>query len=207
MNNRLNTKGFTLIELLAVVVILGIIMTIAIPNIIDTLDKNKKNSFLKEAKRAVTSVEYVIRSNPTCELPSDTMVVVVPLNRVKNIDINSSPYDTYYSMKDSFVAIVKSAQDYEYYIHLVSCKDSECKNEERDSMLQNRGINLVKLSELDEPGATDLVVRGEEVVLDYLRDESKNYTKLIETFKQILNKQGVNLTLGVYPEYCSSRRG
>ena len=43
-----NQKGFTLIELLAVIIILAVIMTVAIPNIVGTLDKNKKDSFIKE---------------------------------------------------------------------------------------------------------------------------------------------------------------
>ena len=37
-----NEKGFTLVELLATVSILGIIMLIAVPNILGTVERNKK---------------------------------------------------------------------------------------------------------------------------------------------------------------------
>ena len=60
-------KGFTLIELLAVIIILAVIMTVAIPNIMGTLDKNKKDSFIKDAKRAIISCDYTIRTEKKYE--------------------------------------------------------------------------------------------------------------------------------------------
>lgn len=39
-----NQKGLTLIELLAVVVVLGIIAAIAVPSVIGTIEKSKKNA-------------------------------------------------------------------------------------------------------------------------------------------------------------------
>lgn len=47
---KLNKKGFTLIELLAVIVILLVIMTIAIPSITSSMDRTKekqKNSIIE----------------------------------------------------------------------------------------------------------------------------------------------------------------
>ena len=40
---KLNNKGFTLIELLAVLVILVVIMSIAIPSITSSVERNKEN--------------------------------------------------------------------------------------------------------------------------------------------------------------------
>ena len=201
MNIKKNEKGFTLIELLAVIVILGVIMTVAIPNIVSTLDKNKRNTFIKDAKRAITSVEYVIRSTPTYDWPDTQTVVVFPLNKIRNLDLTTSPFDTYYSLKDSFVAITKqnvndgtADMDYNYYVHLVSCSDSDCANSEQDSILDNRGINVASLSQLDDVGKYELVVRGEEVILDYLRDETLNYTQLLNRFRNTTQNGGFGLT-------------
>ena len=171
-----NNKGFTLIELLAVIIILAVIMTIAIPNVISTLDKNKRDSFIKDAKRAITSAQYTIRSDTQYEYPDERTTVVFPLNRLKNLDLEVSPFDTYYSLKDSFVAITKEkvGEDYEYvyYIHLVSCSDEECANLEDNSISKNRGINITKAEDLDASGKYDLIVKGDDVVIDYLRDSS-----------------------------------
>ena len=49
---KLNRKGFTLIELLAVIVILGIIMVIAIPSFINSVDSAREEQF----QNAVDSV-------------------------------------------------------------------------------------------------------------------------------------------------------
>ena len=48
-----NRKGFTLIELLAVIVILGLISMIAIPNIIGLSTGIKKDQMLDDAKKIV----------------------------------------------------------------------------------------------------------------------------------------------------------
>ena len=45
MRNRLNNRGFTLIELLAVIIVLGVVMVISVPNIIGTMNTAKAKSF------------------------------------------------------------------------------------------------------------------------------------------------------------------
>ena len=73
-------KAFTLIELLAVIVILGIIMTIAIPNVIATLDKNKKETFIEDAKKVISSAEYKIRTDTKIEYPDQYSITVLKLS-------------------------------------------------------------------------------------------------------------------------------
>jgi len=45
-----NKKGFTLVEILGVLVFLGIIMIIAIPNVISILEKNRKTNYVKKQR-------------------------------------------------------------------------------------------------------------------------------------------------------------
>ena len=177
-----NEKGFTLIELLAVIIILAVIMTVAIPNVVATLEKNKKDSFIKDAKNAITSCEYTIRSEKKYEYPDESTAVIFPISEIKNLDLGVSSYDTYYSQSDSFVAITKDkvgeSYEYMYYIHLVSCTDKKCENLEDNSALKNRGINLVDSFKIDGSSRFDLVVKGDDVVISYLRDAANNYPDL-----------------------------
>ena len=171
-----NKKGFTLIELLAVIIILGVIMTIAIPNIIATLDKNKRYSLIKDARRVITSCEYTIRSEQRYEWPESDTAVVFPLNKIKNMDLKVSPFDTYYSLEKSFVAITKEpdGEDYKwvYYVHLVSCPEESCDSANDNDISQNRGLNLTREDYLNQSGRYEYVVKGDEVILDYLSNGS-----------------------------------
>ena len=195
-----NQKGFTLIELLAVIIILAIIMTVAIPNIVGTLEKNKKDSFIKDARRAITSCEYTIRTEKKYEYPDETTAVIFPLSKIKNLDLEVSSFDTYYSLEDSFVAITKDrvneAYEYVYYVHLVSCTDELCENLEDNSSLKNRGINLIRQDELENGARYEYVVKGDEVNLNYLRDDTGSYQEL-KTDLSLIRQSSGNSALAI----------
>ena len=164
----MNEKGFTLIELLAVVIILGVIMTIAVPNVLSMLDRNKKTTFIEHAKTMVNQAEYTLRKDVNIEYPANHQdVVIITLEYLNTDDIKESPYNTFYSPSKSFVAIVNNTEDgvteYNYYVHLVSCTDEGCTNQDDNSVNKNRGINLVAVTELDNGNKYELVKEGIDV--------------------------------------------
>ena len=61
-----NNKGFTLVELLATLVVLGIIMAIAVPNVISVVQKNRKKTLIEDAKKMLSMAQYkVAKENVT----------------------------------------------------------------------------------------------------------------------------------------------
>ena len=105
-----DNKGFTLIELLAVVVILAVIMTLAIPNIVSTINRNKKEAFIEDAKKFQASAEYKMINDRSIELPNATSALVLTLEEVDKAAIEVSPYSTNYSKTKSYVVITKESR-------------------------------------------------------------------------------------------------
>lgn len=56
-------KGFTLVELLAVIVILGILAVVAVPNVNSLMNKSKNNMFCKKVESIESAAKYYAQDN------------------------------------------------------------------------------------------------------------------------------------------------
>lgn len=68
----MNKRGFTLVELLAVIVILGIIITIFVPSVINLINENSTKIYANKEKILKNAAEDYVISNSSFVLPDGT---------------------------------------------------------------------------------------------------------------------------------------
>lgn len=96
-----NNKGFTLAETIAVIIILGVVLSIAVPSITNVVKSTNKNRMISDAETFISEVKEYVESDTIGNTPKD--------NKYKLVDIKSklskSPYGGNYNMESSFVII------------------------------------------------------------------------------------------------------
>lgn len=58
----MNKRGFTLVELLAVIVVLGIVISIAVPTTMNLINNSKKKAFVHDARAYINAARYSVLS-------------------------------------------------------------------------------------------------------------------------------------------------
>lgn len=90
-----NNKAFTLIELMVVISLLAIILAFALPNISSTLERNKKDQMINDAKDMVdkAKISDCIKNDEKCFLKD-----IDPKEEIK-----TSPFGNKYDRGSSYV--------------------------------------------------------------------------------------------------------
>lgn len=135
-----NKMGFTLIELIATITILGIIMLVAVPNVIGVVNKNKSQTYVNDARKLVTLAKYKFDSDANVMRPSSTNCVVMKISGLDRSELQKGPEEGTYDENLSFVVIKYENSKYEYYAQLVE-------NYNKNGT-QYKGIALMKYSDL-----------------------------------------------------------
>ena len=148
----MNRKGFTLIELLATILILSLLMLVAVPNVMSTIDKNKQNTYVEDAKRMITLAEYEIRSNTAIELPTSGNCIVILLGSLDLSDFNEGPEGGSYDLQKSYVVIARNGSSYDYYATIVENFDGDI-----------RGVPLTSRDDLNKENARRRVAKGSDL--------------------------------------------
>lgn len=121
-----NKNGFTLIELLAVIVIIGILMTIGTTAVTKYISNSKKDayaftmkSYINAARESITSGEYKVQmwnypatideiKQLKCSLPPTHQFTIIPINKI-NVENKTSPYKK--NINTGYVVITNKNQD------------------------------------------------------------------------------------------------
>jgi prepilin-type N-terminal cleavage/methylation domain-containing protein len=82
----MNRKAFTLIELLAVIVILGIVLSISVPAVTGIINRITREAFASDAKMILKAIEYKRYDNENF-IPSDITDLEIPADNFKATDV------------------------------------------------------------------------------------------------------------------------
>ena len=127
----MNRKGFTLVELIAMLVVLGVLMAIAIPNISGIIKSNRESIGIEDINKMVRNANQKMETKKA-RFPAINKCVVMSLRYINNNDdfkegLNGGQYDE----MESVIVITKKkvagssvSSKYKYYIRLVEKKNS-----------------------------------------------------------------------------------
>jgi prepilin-type N-terminal cleavage/methylation domain-containing protein len=114
-------KGFTLVELLTVIVILGIILILAIPNISNSINAARKEAFIKDEEELARATESFIVNNPKYiprNIGDSKEVKLSDLLNAKAINTIASPENNKKSCNGYVIVTKVEDKKYTYMPHL-----------------------------------------------------------------------------------------
>ena len=123
----MKNKGFTLVELLAMLVVLGVLMTVAIPNIAGILNNQKKNNLKSDVTTMLETAKIKISKNSLMVKPQDGECIGFSLDYLNDNDnINLGPKGGSYEKYESFIIYARNKRTnttepvkYNYYVRLI----------------------------------------------------------------------------------------
>lgn len=117
----MNKKGFTLVELLAVLIILSLILFIVAPNVLNMIERGKKQKFLSDAEEMISMAKYKSKLDKYQSLfvfsGGDCYTITMEnLGFEKIEDVSGNTYDRSHS---SVKYCIENSK-YVYYVTLIS---------------------------------------------------------------------------------------
>ena len=119
-----------------------------------TIDKNKQDTYVEDAKRMITLAEYEVRNNTAIELPTSGNCIVILLGSLDLSDFNEGPEGGSYDLQKSYVVIARNGSSYDYYATIVENFDGDI-----------RGVPLTSRDDLNKENARRRVASGSDLTI------------------------------------------
>lgn len=116
----MNKRGFTLLELIVVMIILGSIMLLSLPNISSMIDKNRRTAYINDAKKMIKLSRY--KFNLASEgKPAELYCKLYTLADLDRSELDVPPQGGTYDASLSYVYVKynKTSATYEYHVQLL----------------------------------------------------------------------------------------
>ena len=128
----MNQKGFTLVEIIAMMVVLGVLMVIAIPNISGIIGNNREGAAVEDVDRMIRNSESVLQSRRDAYPSGEDDCSVLSLSFIDtNNDFKTGMNGGKYVKDQSFVLVKKvylnttKAYSYQYYVRYLERTDKK----------------------------------------------------------------------------------
>ena len=125
-------KGFTLIELIAVVVILSILAIIATPNIVNMIDRGKKEQYVADAKDFIAKATYMYKQEKYKVRFTGGTIKLKDIEGINDSDL-TDPYGYTYDKENSIIKFEEpsstdtgAVQERKITITLQSYQEDKC---------------------------------------------------------------------------------
>ena len=136
----MKNKGFTLVELLAMLVVLGLLIGISIPNINGILKNQRLNVIKTDATNMAEKAKAMVVKDPLVTKPKNGECLIFTLDYLNDDeDIGKGPNGGDYYPYDSFVIYTREGNQYKYYVRLVENTGNG-----------NYGFNRVNVNDISE---------------------------------------------------------
>ena len=120
-----NSKGFTLVELLAMLVVLGVLMAVTVPNVNGILKNQRDNTLVEDAGRFIEQTKTAMTIDSKIKKPTAGECLVFTLQYVDfNKEIAKGANSKEYKRFDSIVVYTRVGAEYKYYVRLIESGDN-----------------------------------------------------------------------------------